>query len=291
MPKRKHVLLPLLLLILVAAAAALVVRGYAASTYSVLPTSDSTAGFENTLIATPGDGSTSLTGIELAKEINTIRTEKKVTAFTINQNLMDAAGNLAVSYIASGRTSVNDTDWANISAAGYQYASANILSSSAKIVTSGIAQGFFNGASTRETLMSDVFQDVGVAVVEGTYNGEQTNVIVLVFGAPAPNYSPVPYNESTANGAIPSTGGSNSGVSPATCNEALKASYKQSYDNDKKAADAKLASDLADINTRYPQQSPAKQSAIDQANTQHDTSVAAAYSSYTSSLKSVNCTP
>jgi len=292
MTKRKHVLLPVLLIILIAAAAILAVRVYDARTLSVLPTNDLTAGFDNTLITTPGSVDGSLTSLEFAKQLNSVRSDNKLKEFTINQNLMNAASNLAVSYLTTGQTTVSDADWATISAAGYQYANANVLSSSAKIVTAANAQGFFNGPSTKATLTSDAFQDMGVAVVEGLYNGEQTHVIILMFATAASNYTPIPYNESTTP-ATPDAGntGGNSEVTPTTCNEALKASYKQSYDNDKKAADDKLAADLADINTRYPQNTQSKQNAIAQANQQHDTAVAAAASSYTSSLKTINCTP
>jgi len=292
MTKRKHVLLPILLIALVAAAAVLAVRVYDARTFSVLPTSDLTAGFENTLITTPSSANGSLTSLEFAKQLNSVRTDNKLKEFTLNQNLMTAASNLAVSYLTTGQTTVSDTDWSMISAAGYRYADANILSSSAKIVTAANAQGFFNGRNTKAVLTSDNYQDLGVAVVEGLYNGEQTHVIILMFATAASNYIPVPYDESTAPTAPdPGNTGGNGEVTPTTCNETLKLSYKQSYDNDKKAADDKLAADMADINTRYPQNTQAKQNAIAQANSQHDTSVAAAYSSYTSSLKTINCTP
>jgi len=286
MSKRKHVLLPFLFVVLVGAAAVLGIKVYDARTYSVLPTSDATAGFENTLIATPGVSDGSLTALEFAKAINGVRAENKLQDFTINQNLMAAASDLAVSYLNTGKTTVTDTDWSAISASGYQYASANILSSSAKVVTAANAQGFFNGRATKDTLTSDVFQDFGVAIVEGLYNGEQTNVIVLMFATPASSYIPIPYDESTANGAIPSTGGSDSGVTPTTCNETQKAAYKQTYDNDVKAADDARAADVANISN--PQSDIGKKE-VAAANSRRDATVATAYSSYTSSLKSINC--
>ncbi len=76
------------------------------------------------------------------------------------------------------------TPWQFITAAGYRfsYAGENLARNfynSADVVTA-----WMNSPSHRENILDSHYQDIGIAVMDGTLNGQKTTLVVQMFGRP-----------------------------------------------------------------------------------------------------------
>lgn len=76
------------------------------------------------------------------------------------------------------------TPWNFILAAGYRYQFAGENLAKNFLFSSGVVDAWMNSPTHRENMVRPDYTDVGFAVVNGTLNGEQTTLVVQMFGKP-----------------------------------------------------------------------------------------------------------
>lgn len=52
------------------------------------------------------------------------------------------------------------------------------------VSSEGVIQGWLNSPSHKENLLSSVYKEIGIAVIEGSFQGENTILVVQIFGTP-----------------------------------------------------------------------------------------------------------
>lgn len=132
----------------------------------------------------------SISESELLSLVNKERVERGLSPLQLNLQLSDAARRKAAdmyekNYWAHFAPDGSTSPWRFIRAAGYSYAYAG----------ENLARGFTDSSSTvnawmtsqthRDNLLSSKYKDVGFAIVPGTLTGEETVLIVEMFGSTA----------------------------------------------------------------------------------------------------------
>jgi hypothetical protein len=74
--------------------------------------------------------------------------------------------------------------WSFISAAGYAYKTAGENLAKDFDTSSGVVNGWMNSPEHRANILSSSFVDTGVAVMNGTLQGEETTLVVAFYAAP-----------------------------------------------------------------------------------------------------------
>jgi len=119
---------------------------------------------------------------------NTERTQNSLNTLTANGDLAQAAQAKAQDMFKDGYfahiSPDGTTPWDFIKGAGYEYSYAG----------ENLAIGYDNGAELvnawmnsplhRANILNEKFSEIGVAVVNGNYNGENTDIVVQMFGTP-----------------------------------------------------------------------------------------------------------
>ncbi|RJR30109.1 CAP domain-containing protein [Candidatus Microgenomates bacterium] len=133
---------------------------------------------------------------EVIKLTNNRRIENGLTPVVFNSSLSQAAK-------AKGEDMLNSDYWAHVSPTGtepwkffrdvgytYRYAGENL----ARDFTSPVAavDAWMASPSHRENMLSSKYKDIGVAVVEGDLAGQDTTIIVQLFGTLAQDSVTVP---------------------------------------------------------------------------------------------------
>jgi len=126
--------------------------------------------------------------------INKDRSERQIAPLEINNKLSEAAKEKAHDMFEHGYFAHNSpsgvTPWSWIEQSGYDYAYAG--ENLAINFTDAQAQhaALMNSESHKKNILNAKYQDVGVAVVEGSMDGRQTIITVQEFGALAGAVSP-----------------------------------------------------------------------------------------------------
>ncbi|MDP3964054.1 MAG: CAP domain-containing protein [bacterium] len=169
-------------------------------------------GFLFAAYPTPGQFA-SYTAGQIIELTNGERRGNGLASLTTNQQLATAAANKANDMLAKGYFDHTGPDgsrpWSWISGAGYDYIFAG--ENLAKDFTSAASTvaALMNSASHRKNILNSNYDEIGVAVVDGVLNGNQTVVMVQFFGAqaeeaptppppPAPAPAPQPVVESAS---------------------------------------------------------------------------------------------
>lgn len=76
------------------------------------------------------------------------------------------------------------TPWSFILGQGYQYSVAGENLAKGFYFSNAVVDAWMNSPSHRENMLRESYQDVGYAVVNGTLNGEETTLVVQMFGTP-----------------------------------------------------------------------------------------------------------
>jgi hypothetical protein len=76
------------------------------------------------------------------------------------------------------------TPWSFILGSGYQYSVAGENLAKGFYFSDAVVQAWMNSPSHRENMLRDSYKDVGFAIANGTLNGEETTLVVQMFGAP-----------------------------------------------------------------------------------------------------------
>jgi uncharacterized protein YkwD len=88
-----------------------------------------------------------------------------------------------------------ETPWQFILGAGYSYVHAGENLAKGFSTAEGVHQAWMASPTHRANLVSGNYKEIGIAVVSGTLQGEQTTLVVQMFGAPtasAPAPAPAP---------------------------------------------------------------------------------------------------
>ncbi len=124
---------------------------------------------------------------QLLAGTNAKRAEAGLSALSLNSKLSAAAAAKAGDMFAKGYWAHNSptgaTPWEFISGAGYRYtvAGENLAKN---FSTSGAVVDAWMGSPThRANVVKPSYKEVGFAVVNGTLNGEETTLVVQMFGA------------------------------------------------------------------------------------------------------------
>ena len=147
---------------------------------------------------------------------NTQRAQNGLGALSTNQALTNAATAKANDMFAKGYFAHNSPDgktpWDFIHEAGYNYVYAGENLAIGYADASELMSAWMNSSSHRDNIVSPNFQDIGVAVVAGQYNGVDTIIVAQEFGAlaqaqtqPAGNSAPENSNTTSQATATPQT--------------------------------------------------------------------------------------
>lgn len=153
-------------------------------------------------------GATSLIALTNAQ-----RTSAGLAPLTYNGSLASSAYAKAQDMVTKGYWSHTSPDgispWTFISNAGYAYTTvgenlARDFSSDAAIMA-----GWMSSAGHRANILNPAFKDVGIAIVNGTFDGQTTTIVVAHYAAtasaPAPNPAPVPRSAPVPKPAVQQT--------------------------------------------------------------------------------------
>src|SRR3989344_3513356 len=125
---------------------------------------------------------------QLLELTNKKRSEAGVAPLQLNATLSQAAAGKAAdmfgkdywAHVAPDGT----TPWNFITGAGYTYTVAGENLAKNFSDSASVVDGWMNSPTHRENLLRSQYEDIGFAVVNGRLNGEETTLVVQMFGKP-----------------------------------------------------------------------------------------------------------
>jgi hypothetical protein len=124
---------------------------------------------------------------QLLADTNAKRQEAGLAPLQLNSVLSQAAAMKAQDMFAKGYWAHNSPDgrkpWDFILAAGYKYSVAGENLAKNFSNSDGVVDAWMNSPSHRDNLLKPNYRDIGFAVVDGKLNGEETTLVVQMFGA------------------------------------------------------------------------------------------------------------
>jgi uncharacterized protein YkwD len=119
---------------------------------------------------------------------NTQRINHGLNPLTYNQQLSQAAAAKAQDMFGKNYWAhfgpSGETPWNFILSSGYKYEYAGENLAKNFLFSDGVVDAWMNSPSHRENILRSQYTDVGYAVVNGTLNGEETTLVVQMFGKP-----------------------------------------------------------------------------------------------------------
>ncbi|MDD5342007.1 MAG: CAP domain-containing protein [Patescibacteria group bacterium] len=139
-------------------------------------------------ISYPSQGQfASFTAGQIVDLTNVERQKNGLSNLSQDSKLAQAAQKKAQDMLANGYFDHTSPDgkkpWDWISAVGYNYIYAGENLAKDFTNASSTVTALMNSASHRKNILNDKYQNIGVAVVDGTMNGKQTVVMVQFFGS------------------------------------------------------------------------------------------------------------
>lgn len=126
---------------------------------------------------------------ELLSLTNAKRQEAGLSPLSVNGQLSQAAAGKAADMFAKGYWAHTSPDgklpWDFIVGAGYTYTVAGENLAKNFNDSRGVMDAWMASASHKENLLKPSYKDIGFAIVNGTLNGEETTLVVQMFGASA----------------------------------------------------------------------------------------------------------
>ena len=128
---------------------------------------------------------------QLLNLTNLKRAESGLSSLNLDSQLSTAAQAKANDMFAKGYWAHNAPDgttpWVFINQAGYQYiyAGENLAKDFGN--STGVVDAWMNSSSHRENILKKEYQDVGFAVVNNRLAGEETTLVVQMFGTKQPS--------------------------------------------------------------------------------------------------------
>ncbi|MBP9691493.1 CAP domain-containing protein [Candidatus Woesebacteria bacterium] len=119
---------------------------------------------------------------------NRERSEEGLGELTYNAKLEQAAKKKAENMYEKDYWShygpAGETPWEFILGSGYQYEFAGENLAKNFLFSDGVVQAWMDSPTHRENILRKEYTDVGFAVVNGILNGEETTLVVQMFGKP-----------------------------------------------------------------------------------------------------------
>lgn len=126
---------------------------------------------------------------ELLVQTNARRKDAGLTTLVLNEKLSEAAAGKARDMFAKNYWAHTSPDgklpWDFITGAGYKYTVAGENLAKNFNDSTGVVTAWMSSSSHRDNMMKPSYRDIGFAVVNGTINGEETTLVVQMFGAAA----------------------------------------------------------------------------------------------------------
>ena len=128
-----------------------------------------------------------------------------LSSLTYNEELSQAAQKKAEDMFEknywSHYTPDGSTPWDFILSSGYQYEYAGENLAKNFLFSNGVVDAWMNSITHKENIVRKEYSDVGFAIVNGVLNGEQTTLVVQMFGRPSQDIlaKETPSNTSIAN--------------------------------------------------------------------------------------------
>lgn len=136
---------------------------------------------------------------ELLDYTNKARQENGLPPLTLNETLVAAANGKAQHMFANNYWAHFAPDgtspWSFIRGAGYNYVFAGENLAKGFTDSQSIVNAWMNSPSHRENLLSDKYKEIGFAISEGVIEGNETVLVVQIFGA---QDVPVPVEQKVA---------------------------------------------------------------------------------------------
>jgi len=133
---------------------------------------------------------------QLLAGTNAKRQEAGLGALTLNSTLSVAAANKAADMFSKNywahNSPIGSTPWDFITGAGYHYTVAGENLAKNFSNSQGVVDAWMASPSHRANLLKGGYRDVGFAVVNGTLNGEETTLVIQMFGATAGELAAAP---------------------------------------------------------------------------------------------------
>ncbi len=127
---------------------------------------------------------------ELLSQTNAKRAEAGLEPLTLNSALSQAAAAKASDMFANNYWAHNSpagkTPWDFILAAGYRYTLAGENLAKNFQTSGGVVDAWMNSPTHRANIMKAGYREIGFAIVNGVLNGEETTLVVQMFGASQP---------------------------------------------------------------------------------------------------------
>lgn len=167
---RPHLIRPLGLLLVLAAVVAL-------QFFAITPKVGSVKGAQ-----------TDFSRQSLLEESNKVREQNHVPLLNLNNDLNSAAGlkarDMLVHQYWAHVSPDGTTPWYWFREVNYRYDFAGENLAKGFQTSSGVVAAWMNSEEHRQNALSPDYQDVGFGVAEGTLNGEQTTIVVAMYGSP-----------------------------------------------------------------------------------------------------------
>lgn len=129
----------------------------------------------------------SYTGADLVQQTNVVRTTAGLSTLRTSPILETAAREKANDMLNRQYFShygpQQQTPWTFFKAAGYSFTSAGENLAMDYVDGADIVPAWMASASHRSNLLSTAYQDIGIAVVDGTMHGSPTTIVVQFFGS------------------------------------------------------------------------------------------------------------
>ncbi|MFZ5535518.1 MAG: CAP domain-containing protein [Patescibacteria group bacterium] len=126
---------------------------------------------------------------QLIAATNAKRAEAGLPAVSLNGTLSQAAAAKAADMFANNYWAHNSpagkTPWDFIIGAGYRYTLAGENLAKNFQTSDGVVEAWMNSPTHRANIVKSGYRDVGFAVVNGVLNGEETTLVVQMFGTTA----------------------------------------------------------------------------------------------------------
>lgn len=146
---------------------------------------------------------------QLLTDTNAERAKSGLSQLTLNGTLSTAAAAKAADMFTNGYWAHNSpqgkTPWDFIIGSGYHYTLAGENLAKNFQTSDGVVSAWMASPSHKANMVKPGYQDVGFAVVNGVLNGEETTLVVQMFGAT--NVKPVAYVPQVQAAALPEQAG------------------------------------------------------------------------------------
>lgn len=131
---------------------------------------------------------TDITTDKLLQLTNDVRSQNQLTPLSFNQQLTAAAQKKASDMFAKNYWSHYGPDgatpWDFILSSGYKYEFAGENLAKNFLFSQGVVDAWMASPSHKENILRNDYTEVGFAIVNGVLNGEETTLVVQMFGKP-----------------------------------------------------------------------------------------------------------